>query len=81
MDSLSQSSPREVRRGVYTRQELGPNGEAILVAIDSRGRRLFEAPVYRPGTEELIAEALWIMLDASDPVEAPQPARPRLRVI
>lgn len=80
--SLSRPSPEAITRGVYTLPERGPHDELIVVAIDSRGRRLYEAPVYRPGTEAIIVEALWTMLDVTDPVDlTPASARPQLHVL
>lgn len=74
------SEPTPASRGVYVSQHRGPYGETVVIAIDSRGRLLYQAPVYREGTEAVIVEAVWTMLDAADPISE-RPSRPSLRLV
>ena len=56
------------RRGVYELPFRGSQGERLLVAVDRRGHRLFEASVF-PGARDpgAITELLRAALDREDP--------------
>jgi len=66
-----QSQPKvseSARRGVYELPFCGTQGERLLVAVDRRGRRLFEASVF-PGVKDpgIITDLLRAALDREDP--------------
>lgn len=65
-----------LERGIYTAPYRGPQGEPIMIAIDSRGRRLYDASVYHEQDADRVVSALWSLLDSQDP-----PPRPRLRTL
>lgn len=55
------------RRGVFVAPWMGENGEIILVAVTSDGRRIAERLVPFGVSGHLIADELWELLDAVDP--------------
>ena len=64
-----------MRRGVYTAPYRGPHGEPVVIAIDSHGRCVYDALVYRDSDLDDVVSALWRLLDRQDP------PRPHLHLI
>ncbi len=64
-------------RGVWKAPWMGPNGEFVLIVIDSK-RRLVNGPVTIPvgGDHLAVADALWDFLEVVDPVSLSTPLRP-----
>lgn len=59
----------ESNRGVWNAPWTGPNGELVLIALESRGR-LIDGPVAVPrGVDHVtVADTLWELLDTVDPL-------------
>jgi len=55
-------------RGVYLLPWVTEEGGRSLVAVDHRGRRVYEAIAYAEHDQASLAEELWRMLDRQDPL-------------
>lgn len=56
-------------RGVHVCPYLGPDGELVLVAVTSTGRRLCDPVTIPHGADRVgAADALWARLESEDPV-------------
>lgn len=55
------------RRGVFAAPWMGENGEILLVAVTSDGRRIAERSVAFGESAHSIADELWDLLEAADP--------------
>lgn len=60
--------PEMLERGVYVCQWFGPNGNPILVAIQSDGRCVQWLPWREGDSYAMIVAQLWSMLNQLDPV-------------
>lgn len=54
-------------RGVYEVPPAGPNGEVLLIVVDSLGRRVRKIEV-EPEERRMAISYLWRWLDSKDPV-------------
>ncbi|MFI5228497.1 MAG: hypothetical protein ACHQWU_05485 [Gemmatimonadales bacterium] len=72
---------KPLTRGVYIAPWLGPDGETILVAIDSKRRLIAEPTVVAAGASQVLAgDALWDRLEAADPGRVAD-TRPHLTLV